>query len=175
MTIPHPLIPLSTTPLRSLCPSIPLNLAAFPVIIVFLKAAQCIPWSVIREGISGGRSRVQQYNILILLFSLPYIAISSVQTPLPSTDTDLTGILQSAAFWVRNKGGASRGRRFFCFYLLTTGLSAILGNDPVLSGAAFLVYFTKVVEVSPIAWLFSEFASCNTAFKLFFVGTSAAT
>jgi len=52
-----------------------------------------------------------------------------------------------------------------------TGLSAVLGNDPViLSGTAFLVYFTKVAEVSPVAWLFSEFASCNTASMLLFVG-----
>ena len=56
---------------------------------------------------------------------------------------------------------------------MTTGLSAILGNDPViLSGTAFLVYFIKVAEVSPTAWLFSEFASCNTASMLLFVGIS---
>ena len=54
---------------------------------------------------------------------------------------------------------------------MTTFLSAVLGNDPViLSGTAFLVYFTKVAEVSPVAWLFSEFASCNTASMLLFVG-----
>ena len=54
---------------------------------------------------------------------------------------------------------------------MTTSLSAVLGNDPViLSGTAFLVYFTKVAEVSPVAWLFSEFASCNTASMLLFVG-----
>ena len=57
------------------------------------------------------------------------------------------------------------------FYLLTTFLSALLGNDPViLSGTAFLVYFTKVAEVSPTAFLFSEFVSCNTASMLLFVG-----
>ena len=54
---------------------------------------------------------------------------------------------------------------------MTTGLSAFLGNDPViLSGTAFLIYFTKVAEVKPEAWLFSEFASCNTASMLLFVG-----
>jgi Na+/H+ antiporter NhaD/arsenite permease-like protein len=85
---------------------------------------------------------------------------------------DLTGILQSAAFWVSNRGGTSGRRLFLYFYLMTTGLSAVLGNDPViLSGTAFLIYFTKVAEVSPIAWLFSEFASCNTASMLLFVGT----
>jgi Na+/H+ antiporter NhaD/arsenite permease-like protein len=97
-----------------------------------------------------------------------------VQTPsCILVDEDLTGILQSAAFWVSNRGGTSGRRLFLYFYLMTTGLSAILGNDPViLSGTAFLVYFTKVAEVSPLAWLFSEFTSCNTASMLLFVGTS---
>jgi hypothetical protein len=86
---------------------------------------------------------------------------------------DLTGILQSAAFWVSNRGGTSGRRLFLYFYLMTTGLSAVLGNDPViLSGTAFLIYFTKVAEVSPIAWLFSEFVSCNTASMLLFVGNT---
>jgi len=85
--------------------------------------------------------------------------------------TDFTGILQSAAFWVSNRGGTSGRKLFFYFYLLTTGLSSILGNDPViLSGTHFLVYFTRVAEVSPIAWLFSEFTTCNTASMLLFVG-----
>ena len=87
--------------------------------------------------------------------------------------SDLTGILQSAAFWVSNRGGTSGRRLFLYFYIMTTVLGVIIGNDPViLSGTAFLIYFTKVAEVSPVAWMFSEFASCNTASMLLFVGTS---
>lgn len=86
---------------------------------------------------------------------------------------DLTGILQSAAFWVSNRGGTSGRRLYFYFYLMTTALSAVLGNDPViLSGTAFLVYFTKIAEVSPISWIFSEFVTCNTASMILFVGAS---
>ena len=84
---------------------------------------------------------------------------------------DLTGILQSAAFWVSNRGGTSGRKLYFYFYLMTTGLSAVLGNDPViLSGTAFLVYFTKIAGVSHVAWIFSEFVTCNTASMLLFVG-----
>jgi Na+/H+ antiporter NhaD/arsenite permease-like protein len=62
---------------------------------------------------------------------------------------DITGILQSAAFWVSNKGGSDGWRLFAYFYMMLTGLSVLLGNDPViLSGTAFLVYYTKVNEVS---------------------------
>lgn len=86
---------------------------------------------------------------------------------------DLTGVLQSAAFWVSNRGGTSGRKLYFYFYLMTTCLSAVLGNDPViLSGTAFLVYFTKIAEVGHVAWIFSEFVTCNTASMLLFVGIS---
>jgi hypothetical protein len=176
VSIPLPLLPLSKTPPRSLRLSITLNLATAPILIVFLlKASQCIPWSVIRDGITGGSSGVQPFNIMILFFSLAYLAMSlGVPRHKSPLRADLTGILQSAAFWVSNRGGTSGRRLYFYFYLLTTSLSAFLGNDPViLSGTAFLVYFTKIAEVSPVAWLFSEFASCNTASMLLFVGNQS--
>lgn len=115
------------------------------------------------------RSAVQYHDSFLFLGILSYVARSDLTQRMLTLD--LTGILQSAAFWVSNLGGTSGRRLFLYFYLMTTGLSAILGNDPViLSGTAFLVYFTKVAEVNPMAWLFSEFASCNTASMLLFVG-----
>ncbi|BFZ61765.1 hypothetical protein YB2330_002840 [Saitoella coloradoensis] len=139
----------------------PLNLVTAPVLgVIILLISQCIGWSVVGNGIAG-TDGIVPYNILILFFSLAYMAIS----------LDLTGILQSAAFWVCNKGGSKGRVLYFYFYLLTTGLSVVLGNDPViLSGTAFLVYYTRVAEVSPISWLFSEFASCNTSSMVLFVG-----
>ena len=77
VSIPLPPICLSKNPPRHLKTSIPLNLATAPVIIVFiLKAAQCIPWSVVRDGITGGSTGVQPFNIMILFFSLAYLAMS---------------------------------------------------------------------------------------------------
>src|SRR5277367_2810434 len=104
VSIPLPLIPLSKTPPRSLRLSITLNLATAPILIVFLlKASQCIPWSVIGDGITGGSSGVRPFNIMILFFSLAYLAMSlGVATILSPLRLDLTGILQSAAFWVSN-------------------------------------------------------------------------
>ena len=61
---------------------------------------------------------------------------------------DITGVLQAAAFWVSNKGGSNGWKLFFYFYIMLTALSVLLGNDPIiLSGTAFLVYYTKVAEV----------------------------
>lgn len=61
---------------------------------------------------------------------------------------DITGILQAAAFWVRNKGGSHGYKLFIYFYIMLTALSVVIGNDPViLSGTAFLVYYTNVTQV----------------------------
>lgn len=101
---------------------IPLNLSTAPIIaIAILWASQCLGPAQIRTGIAGTEG-IKPYNILILFFSLAYMAIT----------LDITGILESAAHWVRNKGG-SNGRKVFCyFYVMVTVISAIVGNDPVI-------------------------------------------
>jgi hypothetical protein len=77
ISIPLPSIRISKRPPRELKLSIPLNMATAPVIIAFiLKATQCIPWSVVRDGITGGSTGVQPFNIMILFFSLAYLAMS---------------------------------------------------------------------------------------------------
>ncbi|KAF8811270.1 hypothetical protein BYT27DRAFT_7336307 [Phlegmacium glaucopus] len=84
---------------------------------------------------------------------------------------DITGVLQAAAFWVSNKGGSNGWKLYLYFYIMLTVISAFVGNDPViLSGTAFLVYYTRVNELNHIAWLMSEFAAANTASMVLFVG-----
>jgi hypothetical protein len=84
---------------------------------------------------------------------------------------DITGVLQAAAFWVSNKGGSNTRKLFFYFYVMLALLSVALGNDPViLSGTAFLVYYTKAAGLEPIAWLIAEFAAANTSSMVLFVG-----
>jgi hypothetical protein len=74
---------------------IPINLTTAPIAtIAILWAAECIGPGDIRDGIVGTDS-IKPYNILILFFSLAYMAII----------LDITGVLQAAAFWVSNKGG----------------------------------------------------------------------
>ncbi|XP_055337128.1 uncharacterized protein LOC129587414 [Paramacrobiotus metropolitanus] len=149
-------IPIPRTRLRVI-----LNTATAPLVcVIILALAQCIPFSVFRDGIMGAEG-IKPYNIMILFFSLAYMAIS----------LDLTGLLQAAAFWIANNGGRQGIRLYTSFYLFSTLLSIILGNDPViLSGTAFLVYYTKIAELDPSAWLFAEFASCNIGSMVLFVG-----
>ena len=40
----------------------------------------------------------------------------------------------------------------------------------LVSGTAFLVYYTDVIGLNPVAWLMSEFAAANTASMVLFVG-----
>ena len=84
---------------------------------------------------------------------------------------DISGVLQAAAFWVSNQGGGHTRRLFFYFYVLLTTISMVVGNDPViLSGTAFLVYYTSATGLEPMAWLIAEFAAANTASMVLFVG-----
>lgn len=153
--------PVSIPTRISLLPRLPLNLTTAPILaIAILWAAQCINPTVIKDGIVG-TDGVKPYNILILFFSLAYMAIT----------LDVTGILQSAAFWVSNKGGSNGWRLYLYFYIMLTLLSILLGNDPViLSGTAFLVYYTGATKLEPMPWLMAEFAAANTASMVLFVG-----
>ncbi|KAF9530564.1 hypothetical protein CPB83DRAFT_788128 [Crepidotus variabilis] len=138
-----------------------LGLMSAPIIaIAILWAAQCIGATQIRDGIVG-TAGIKPYNILILFISLAYMAIT----------LDITGVLQAAAFWVSNRGGNNGRRLFLYFYILLTGVSMIIGNDPViLSGTAFLAYYTAAAQLEPLPWLISEFAAANTASMVLFVG-----
>ena len=142
-------------------PRIPINLTTAPILaIALLWAAQCLDPAVIRDGFVGTEG-VKPYNIIILFFSLAYMAIT----------LDITGILQAAAFWVSNKGGHNGWKLYLYFYIMLTLLSILLGNDPViLSGTAFLVYYTEVAKLEPEAWIMAEFAAANTASMVLFVG-----
>ncbi|KAF8996988.1 hypothetical protein BDQ17DRAFT_1249106 [Cyathus striatus] len=140
---------------------ITIGLTTAPIItIAVLWASQCIGGTQIRNGIVG-TDGIKPYNILILFISLAYMAIT----------LDVTGILEAAAFWVSNKGG-QRGRLLYLyFYLLLTGISVFVGNDPViLTGTLFLVYYTAAAGLEPIPWLMSEFAAANTASMVLFLG-----
>jgi len=140
---------------------ISINLTTAPILaIAILWASQCIGATQIRDGIVG-TDNVKPYNILLLFISLAYMSIT----------LDITGVLKAAAFWVSNKGGSNTRKLFFYFYVMVTLLSVILGNDPViLSGTAFLVYYTTAADLEPIAWLMAEFAAANTASMVLFVG-----
>ncbi|PBK63753.1 hypothetical protein ARMSODRAFT_962796 [Armillaria solidipes] len=140
---------------------IPIDLATAPILaIAILWASQCLGATQIRDGIVG-TDGVKPYNILILFFTLAYMAIT----------LDVSGLLQAAAFWVSNKGGTSGWKLFFYFYVMLTLTSAIVGNDPViLSGTVFLVYYTTATGLEPMPWLISEFAAANTASMVLFVG-----
>jgi Na+/H+ antiporter NhaD/arsenite permease-like protein len=162
LSITFVIFPVSV-PLRPFYPKVrfPINHTTAPIVaIAALAAAQCLGRTEFRNGIIGTED-IKPYNILILFFSLAYMTIT----------LDITGVLQAAAFWVSNKGGSNGYKLYFYFYLMLTLLSIVLGNDPViLSGTVFLVYYTNVVEVDPLAWLIAEFAAANTASMVLFVG-----
>ena len=142
-------------------PRVPINLTTAPILaIALLWAAQCLDLAVIRNGIVGTEG-IKPYNILILFFSLAYMAIT----------LDITGVLQAAAFWISNNGGHNGWKLYLYFYIMLTLLAILLGNDIVIfSGTAFLVHYTEVAELESNPWIMAEFAAANTASMVLFVG-----
>lgn len=129
-----------------------LNLATGPplaVLILLLCGATNL--TVIKNGLVGSLG-IEPYSILILFYSLAYICVS----------LDMTGIFQFLAFWVSKRAG-SRGRlAFTLFFILTSLMSGLTSNDVViLTGTAFLAYFTRVSGILPTAFMMSEFTSAN--------------
>ncbi|KAH8103520.1 hypothetical protein BXZ70DRAFT_736053 [Cristinia sonorae] len=132
-----------------------LNYISVPLFsVLLLLAIGAINGTVIRKGIVGDEG-VKPINILALFISLAYISIS----------LDFTGLLRFSAFWVARKGGSSGRLLFLYLYVFFLVSGVIVGNDPViLSGTAFLAYFTRVTGITPpTAWIFSQFAAANMA------------
>ncbi|EJF57157.1 hypothetical protein DICSQDRAFT_157516 [Dichomitus squalens LYAD-421 SS1] len=132
-----------------------LNYISVPLISVLaLLGSGVFDRQTIRDGVVG-TGGIRPLNIMALFVSLAYISIS----------LDATGLLRFLAFWVASKGGSSGHRLYMYLYVFFLLCGVIVGNDPViLSGTAFLAYFTGVTGITPpSAWIFSQFAVANMA------------
>ncbi|EST06266.1 Arsenite/antimonite efflux pump membrane protein, ArsB [Kalmanozyma brasiliensis GHG001] len=129
-----------------------------PVIgVIVLLATTTIGGEQVRQGIVG-EDGIEPYDVLALFISLAYIAIS----------LDATGLLRFLAFLIclkaGRKGKEAKGKTLYLLlYFFFWGAGVLVGNDPViLSGTAFLVYFTRVAGISPPdAWIWAEFVAAN--------------
>lgn len=131
---------------------------AAPVIgVIILLATTTIGGEQVKQGIVG-EDGIEPYDVLALFISLAYIAIS----------LDATGLLRYLAFMICLKAGRqgreAKGKTLFLLlYFFFWSAGVLVGNDPViLSGTAFLVYFTRVAGISPPdAWIWAEFVAAN--------------
>ncbi|SPO21742.1 uncharacterized protein UTRI_01228_B [Ustilago trichophora] len=129
-----------------------------PVIgVLVLLATTTIGGEQVKQGIVG-EDGIEPYDVLALFISLAYIAIS----------LDATGLLRYLAFLICLKAGRqgreAKGKTLFLLlYFFFWSAGVLVGNDPViLSGTAFLVYFTRVAGISPPdAWIWAEFVAAN--------------
>ncbi|OCH93494.1 hypothetical protein OBBRIDRAFT_306268 [Obba rivulosa] len=132
-----------------------LNFITVPLTsVLILLATRAIDGTVVRNGIVGADG-VQPLDIMALFMSLAYLSIS----------LDATGLLRFLAFWVARKGGSSGQKLYAYLYIFFLLCGVVVGNDPViLSGTAFLAYFTRVSGITPpTAWIFAQFAAANMA------------
>ncbi|CDH51412.1 protein [Lichtheimia corymbifera JMRC:FSU:9682] len=121
--------------------SLHFNLATAPPLgLVVLLASQTIHWQTIADGFLGTNVGVEPYAIMLLFYSL-------------------------------------LDRLTFAFRLIQLDSSNIVlfgglaSNDVVvLTGTAFLSYFTRVSDIQPTAFLMSEFTSANIASMAIYIG-----
>ncbi|KAI8370360.1 uncharacterized protein BYT42DRAFT_85368 [Radiomyces spectabilis] len=137
------------------------NLAtAPPLAVLILLICRAIDFDIVGKGCLGSQG-VEPYAIMILFYSLAYICIS----------IDVTGFLQFCALWASRRAGQRGLLAFFLFFLLTSVMSALTSNDVViLTGTAFLSYFTRVAGIDPTAFLLSEFTTANIASMALYIG-----
>jgi len=64
---------------------------------------------------------------LCILLASQFIGATQIRDGMIGTD-----VLHLATFWVRNMGRRNERNLFFCFYLLLTSISIVIGNDPVI-------------------------------------------
>ncbi|KAJ1032634.1 hypothetical protein NDA16_000657 [Ustilago loliicola] len=125
--------------------------------VLVLLATTTIGGEQVRQGIVG-EDGIEPYDVLALFISLAYIAIS----------LDATGLLRFLAFLIclkaSRQGREAKGKTLYLLlYFFFWSAGVLVGNDPViLSGTAFLVYFTRVAGISPPdAWIWAEFVAAN--------------
>lgn len=134
----------------------PMNFITAPLVAdLFLLAILAISAKEVKGGTVGDQGIVP-YDIMLFFLSLAYIAIS----------VDASGLIRWLAFKVLQKGGKVGHRLYFYLYAFFFGLTAFIGNDPIiLSGTAFLSYMTRVSSniKHPRAWIHTQFSVANIA------------
>jgi Na+/H+ antiporter NhaD/arsenite permease-like protein len=106
---------------------------------------------------------MQPYGVILLLLALPYISVS----------LDLTGIFAAMAMFAAKNSGGSGKLLFVNLYLLNSLVTIVASNDVVvLTLTPIVIYFSEILQLNPLPYLFAGFHAANTASTLLLIGNA---
>jgi Na+/H+ antiporter NhaD/arsenite permease-like protein len=135
-----------------------MNYVTGPLIaVLFLLAILAIGRKEVHDGTLGfGADSISPIAIIAVFMTLAYITLS----------INVSGITRYSALKVLQREGGVGHRLFFYVYTFLFGIGSFIGNDfIILSGTAFLAYFTRCLTniMHPRAWIYTQFAITKIA------------
>ncbi|KAJ3183260.1 hypothetical protein HDU85_002286 [Gaertneriomyces sp. JEL0708] len=138
-----------------------IDLATAPVLgVLVLWAAQAIDKDVVWKGVVGEKEGIRPFAVLVLIFGLAYLCIS----------TDETHLFTSLSYRL-SRHAPTPFRLFFTLFLLSTVLTIFTSNDVVvLTVTPIVCYLTSSSKIDPTPYLVISFIAANVASMTLYIG-----
>lgn len=118
-----------------------------------------IDTEIVTYGIVGD-SRIRPYAIVILFMSLAYVCVA----------LDQSGFLIFVSYKIVQKARNSYGLLFTYIFFLASGLTILTSNDTVILLTPVIYYFTEMLSIDPMPYLYGEFIAANIWSSTLFIG-----
>ncbi|KAI9017741.1 citrate transporter-domain-containing protein [Gaertneriomyces semiglobifer] len=138
-----------------------IDLATAPVLgVLVLWAAQAIDKDVVWKGVVGEKEGIRPFAVLVLIFGLAYLCIS----------TDETHLFTSLSYRL-SRHAPTPFRLFLTLFLLSTVLTIFTSNDVVvLTVTPIVCYLTSSSKIDPTPYLVISFIAANVASMTLYIG-----
>lgn len=130
------------------------------VVVALLVLVGVLQMDTVMRGVIGTEF-MQPWKILIIFFTVAYVAVS----------TDRTGLFEHLAHKIVHRARGNGLKLFVAFYLFAGALTVVTSNDIViLTLTPIIFYLGKYAKINIIPFLFAEFFAAHTFSMLLYTG-----